>query len=322
MKTHETPDNITPDRTFVPPSGSQYEIRSGDQTVVLTEVGAALRTYTVKGRSVLDDYAEDEHCTGARGQSLIPWPNRISRGHYGWRGSSRQLDLTEPDKHGAIHGLTRWANWTVTDHGPARVSFTYVLHACPGWPSVLRCRLDYSLDEYGLTVRTSGTNVGTTACPYGTGAHPYLSVGTPIIDGASAQAPGSVYLPVDELGIPTGRKPVDGTHYDLRTEEELGAREIDVAYTDLHRGADGRARVRLVAPDRAAGVELWVDESYPYLEIFTGDTLPEPGRRRTGLGVEPMTCAPNAFNSGEGLITLEPGESHTASWGINPYPEL
>ena len=76
--------------------------------------------------------------------------------------------------------------------------------------------------------------------------------------------------------------------------------------------------MKLVRPDNSGGVELWVDGSYPYLEIFTGDTLPQPNRRRTGLGVEPMTCAPDAFNSGEGLITLEAGQSHTGEWGITP----
>jgi len=33
---------------------------------------------------------------------------------------------------------------------------------------------------------------------------------------------------------------------------------------------------------------------------------------------EPMTCAPNAFQSGDGLVTLEPGESLSARWGIEP----
>jgi aldose 1-epimerase len=131
--------------------------------------------------------------------------------------------------------------------------------------------------------------------------------------------PGASYLPVDDVGIPTGQRPVEGTPYDLRTAQPLGDRHIDVAYTELDRGADGLARVRLEAPDGGPAVELWVDGSYPYLEIFTGDALPDPGRRRTGLGVEPMTCAPDAFNSGEGLLVLEPGQSHSASWGIEPF---
>jgi len=37
-----------------------------------------------------------------------------------------------------------------------------------------------------------------------------------------------------------------------------------------------------------------------------------------GLAVEPMTRAPNAFRSGDGLVRLEPGASVTTSWGIAP----
>ena len=32
---------------------------------------------------------------------------------------------------------------------------------------------------------------------------------------------------------------------------------------------------------------------------------------RRGVAVEPMTGAPNVFNSGQGLVTLEVGRSHT-----------
>ena len=303
------------------PSGQQYGITFGNQSATLTEVGAALREYRVDGRNLLDGYGTEVMCTGARGQSLIPWPNRIKGGSYGWDGSHLQLDLSEPDKGGAIHGLTRWRNWTVLHQAADGISFTYTLHACQGWPWVLDCRLDYTLDDGGLGVRTTVTNRSRQACPYGTGAHPYLSTGVSspgAIDAALVQVPGRTFLPVDERCIPIGHERVDGTGYDLKELQQLGGRHIDVAYTDLIRDADGRARVKLLCQDGSGGVELWVDASYPYLEIFTGDTLPQPGRRRTGLGVEPMTCAPDAFNSKEGLIILEPGQSHTGGWGINP----
>jgi galactose mutarotase-like enzyme len=43
-----------------------------------------------------------------------------------------------------------------------------------------------------------------------------------------------------------------------------------------------------------------------------------PSVKRRALAIEPMTCPPNAFRSGEALVTLEPGESHTAAWGLQP----
>ena len=53
--------------------------------------------------------------------------------------------------------------------------------------------------------------------------------------------------------------------------------------------------------------------------VFTGDTL-APESRRRALAVEPMTCAPDAFNTGEGLRVLEPGESVSGRWGIALEP--
>ncbi len=91
---------------------------------------------------------------------------------------------------------------------------------------------------------------------------------------------------------------------------------IDYTFTDLARDSDGLAWVHLSAANHGS-VALWVDESYPYIEIYTAHTQPAP-HWRTGLGVEPMTCPPNAFRSGEGLIRLTPGQAHTASWGIHP----
>ncbi|MFI1533348.1 aldose 1-epimerase family protein [Streptomyces anandii] len=299
------------------PSGNQYAIHRGEQRVVITEVAAGLRSYIVAGRRILDGYGPEEMCMGARGHSLIPWPNRVRGGKYTWAGKEFQLDLSEPEKLGAIHGLTRWAPWRCVAGSGHSAAFGYVLHACPRWDWVLDCRLQYTLGADGLTVGTTVTNQSGTACPYATGAHPYLSVPTPTIDTADCQVPGAVYLPVDDAGIPTGRRPVDGTSYDLREQQPLGGRHIDVAYAQLRRDADGRARVRLVHGEGPA-VTLWVGDAYPYVEIFTGDTLPEADRRRTGLGVEPMTCAPDGFNSGEGLITLEPGQTHHARWGIDP----
>jgi aldose 1-epimerase len=50
--------------------------------------------------------------------------------------------------------------------------------------------------------------------------------------------------------------------------------------------------------------------------VFTGDPLPEVARR--SVAVEPMTCAPNAFRTRDGLVVLEPGETYSGSWGITP----
>ena len=58
-----------------------------------------------------------------------------------------------------------------------------------------------------------------------------------------------------------------------------------------------------------------MDRGYDHLMVFTGDTLPVD-RRRSGIAIEPMTCPPNAFRSGEDVIRLEPDASVTTTWGL------
>ena len=106
---------------------------------------------------------------------------------------------------------------------------------------------------------------------------------------------------------------MEGTEFDFRGGRPIGGTRLDNCFTDLERGGDGLARAEL-HDLKGGSVTLWVDESYPYLMLFTGDPLPDVARR--SLAVEPMTCPPNAFRTGDGLIRLDPGESFTSSWGI------
>jgi aldose 1-epimerase len=107
---------------------------------------------------------------------------------------------------------------------------------------------------------------------------------------------------------------VDGSEYDFRQGRPIGPTVLDTAFTDLARDPDGLARVRLSRPD-GRQVTLWADRTWTHVQVFTGETLPEPQRRRS-LAVEPMTCPPNAFGSGDGLRLLAPGETLTGTWGI------
>ena len=293
------------------PSGEQVELSVGDQRVVVVGVGGGLRRYDVGDESVLDGYSVVAMCGSGRGQLLAPWPNRIEDGSYEFEGKRYQLALDEPERRNAIHGLVRWSGWTVTEREADRAAIEYRLHPTPGYPFTLHFRIEYSLADDGLTVRVEGTNVGEGPCPYGVGAHPYLAGGGGLVDALELRIPAGTALISDERSIPIGRQSVDGTELDFRVPTAIGPVRLDHCFTDLDRDDNGRTRVELGG--RAA---LWVDESFPYLMVFTGDALPDVARR--SLAVEPMTCAPNAFRSGDGLIRLEPGQTHSGTWGIVP----
>ena len=298
---------------MITPSGKQITIAAGDQQAVIVEVGGGLRTYSAGGRELIDGYRTDEMSSSGRGQVLIPWPNRLQDGSYEFGSRRHQVPLNEPERSNAIHGLVRWASWTAADHEPHRAVMKYVLHPQPGYPFALAISIEYSLSDSGLKVRTTATNIGAEPCPYGSGVHPYLTLGTPI-DRLMLRAPGQTVLHSDARGLPTGTQAVAGTPYDFRQSRRIGSTQMDHAFTDLERDQDGFAHVELRDPDRRTQVSLWVDRSYPYLMLFTGDPLPNVNRR--SLGVEPMTCPPNAFRSGDAVVRLEPGSSFTGTWGI------
>jgi aldose 1-epimerase len=294
----------------------EVEIARGDQRVHVVTLGGGLRSYEVAGRDVLDGFARGELPTSGRGQVLAPWPNRLENGSYEFDGKRMQLPLTEPALGNAIHGLVRREPWTVAEQTSDRVALAYVIEPQPGYPFTLALEIAYELSDSGLIVTTTARNLGTEPCPYGSGQHPYLTLGTPTVDSLRLQVPGQNVLHTDERGLPAHTEPVDGTVFDFRTGRTIGSTVLDNAYSGLARDADGRACVLLDDPGGGSGLTLWVDKSYPYLLVFTGDTLPDVARR--SIAVEPMTCPPNAFRTGVSLTRLEPGESTAGRWGIVP----
>lgn len=299
------------------PSGAQFEIRWRDHRAVVVEVGGGLRAYSVGEREVFDGYDVTAACDGARGQTLVPWPNRVQDGTWSWRGTAQQLALTEPEQHNAIHGLVRWMPWSLLDRAESAVTVGCTSYPQPGYPWTFEVRNAWSLGADGISVQTTVVNRSESDLPLAAGFHPYFRAGTVLIDDAVLTLPGATRLLTGAQQIPTGREPVAGTPYDFREPRPVGQLKIDHTYTDLTRDQDGRSRVRLADPGDGTTVTFWADEAYPYFEIFTGDALPDPTRRRRSLAVEPMTAPPNALVTGESLVVLEPGASWQGRWGIS-----
>jgi aldose 1-epimerase len=265
---------------------------------------------------VLDGYSEDEMCSGGRGQLLLPWPNRIRDGRYRFGGSEHQTPLSEPEQGNAIHGLVRWANWSMTQSDPSRAVASYLLHPQIGYPFTLALEVVYALSGTGLRVAITASNLGSEPLPYGAGQHPYFTVGTDFVDEAILRVPCGSVLEADDRGIPTGRTlEVAGGSFDYREPRRIGSTVIDTCYAGLERDRDGQGRVRLEHPGGKPSVTVWMDEEFDFVMVFTGDTL-EPDRRRRGVAIEPMTCAPDAFRTETGLRVIAPGERATAVWGV------
>jgi aldose 1-epimerase len=295
------------------PSGAQYRISRGNEHATVVEVGAAIREYRSGEREVFQSYPEHGVSWAFHGAVLVPWPNRVRGGRYGFDGESYQLGLTEPLRHNALHGLSAWQPWSLLDHSAESVALQNRLFPSPGYPFQLDTVVRYTLGEEGLAVTTTSVNVGVAACPYALGFHPYGSARGAAVDECTLSIDASRRLVLDEGLIPVGSEPVEGTQYDFRTGRPVAGRFLDDCFTDVVRDGDGRSWARLANPDGHV-LEMWADAHFGFWQVYSGDALPKALARRS-LAIEPMTAAPNAFQSGDGVLRLEPGESITTQWG-------
>ena len=295
-------------------TGRSWTITAGEHEATVAEVAAALRGYRYRGVQVTCCYGTDTLPPKGCGITLVPWPNRIRGGRYAFDGVTQQLALTEPALGNAIHGLGRWVRWAPVEHSADRVTLRLDVVPQNGYPHQVRVEVCYALDAAtGLTVTTTASNTGRTRAPFGAGAHPYLATYGHRLDEVTVRLPAETLLLTDETSIPVDRRSVDGTPHDLRGGAALGGRRFDAGFADLTRDSDGRAVAEVRTP--SGGARLWLGPEYRYAQLFTVERLTASG---AGIAVEPMSCPADAFNSGEALVVLDPGDSWSGGWGITP----
>jgi aldose 1-epimerase len=129
--------------------------------------------------------------------------------------------------------------------------------------------------------------------------------------------PAQTYFLANSRLIPTGRATVAATPFDFRLARPIGDTVMDVSFTDLVRDDDGLARAEVSAPDGGPRVTVLLDRAYQFLQVYTGDTLPDTAARRRAIAIEPCTCAPNALNNGLALRVLAPGETFSSVFEIS-----
>jgi aldose 1-epimerase len=304
--------------TEVSPAGEQHEIGHGRHHVVVTEVGATLRSYTVDGVPVVDGFGVTDMCSSGRGQVLAPWPNRLGDGRYSIDCRTGRAAWDEPERRNDIHGLVRWLPWHLRSRAQNVLVLGCTLFAQPAYPWRLDLVLEYRLGRDGLSVTAGVTNADEVPAPFGLGFHPYITLGSPTIDGVRLTLPGQRCLVTDDRGLPTGDTIVAGSELDFTSGRRIGPTRHDTAFTELERDAHGVTRVELDDTESGRGATVWMDERFGYVMAYTADTVEPAGRRRQSIAIEPMTCPPDALRSGTDLIRLEPGTSWRATWGIAP----
>lgn len=296
-------------------TGQQFVIESGATRAVVTEVGAGIREFTVDGVPYVETFGPDTLPPKSSGAILAPWPNRVADGSWTFAGRRQQLALTEPAKGNAIHGLGRFLSWRAANRSESAITLQAELNVQPGWPVPIEVSVRYSVGSDGLAVEHRMRNLGAESVPFGVGAHPYPRAGHSETDDCTLRLAATTVLPLhaDRMTPSGAARPVEAAQ-DFRAGQSLRGVELDTPFGGCV-PADGDELVRHTITGPGGGVELWAEPVFGWVQVFTPADFPSRGR---AVAVEPMTCPPDALNSGVDLITLAPGETWTGSWGLRP----
>ena len=293
-------------------------LTAGDYEAVVTPFGAALRSARHRGRDLIAERPPGFD-PSMRGAVLAPWPNRTADGRYEFDGRTHELEITEPTTRTAVHGLVTRTLFDVAARTARSAVLSTVIDRPSGYPWRVRLEVSIVVSEEGVEQRITATNESEERAPVGLGAHPSLVAGPAV---PSAIDRWTLTVPADEVMLvsgdrmlPVGRVPVEGTPYDLRRRRPIADRVVNNALTALRPDDEGIVRVALVDPDDGTGVELRVDGSSPWLQVYTSDHGPA-GEYRHAVAVEPSTCPPDALRSGVDLRVLEPGGSTSLWWEL------
>jgi aldose 1-epimerase len=299
------------------PTGEQFRLsRStplGLAEATIVEVAASIREFRIGGVELTEPYGEFSTPPFACGIVLVPWPNRVEDGLWKLDGVEQQLDITEPALHNAIHGLLRNMPYRVLERSDESVTLGAEVFPQHGYPFQLTTSVRYALVDDGLSVTHRVTNQTDLPAPVAIGTHPFFSIGDVPTDDLTLTVHAGTRFPVDARLNPDAEVTVEGTEYDLRNGRKVSELSLDDAFGDLK--PDGQVTASLSAPDGRT-VSLWQDDSFPYLQVFTTRAFPRGTGAVTAIAIEPMTAPANAFNSGQSLRWVEPGETWQASWGI------
>lgn len=299
------------------PTGRQIVLDAHGARAEIGTVAAVLRSLTVGGVAVTEPFPEHATPPFGDGIVLVPWPNRVRDAKWTLDGEELALDVTEPDRSNALHGLLRYADYEIREQSAESVTLGALVPPQHGWPFLLDTWVRYELRPDGITVSQGATNHSARPAPYAAGSHPFLRVGASPVENLTLTVAAATYFDVDDRLNPIAEHPVDGTSFDLRTGALVADLDLDTAFGGVTHQQGAAAW--LTAPDGAT-VELVQDVDWGYVQVFTTRKFPRGGEFGLAVAVEPMTAPPDALNSGQGLQWIEPGASVEGSWGVRYTP--
>jgi aldose 1-epimerase len=301
----------------------------GVEIAIVPGVGNTAYEMKVHGKNILyfpyADVSEFQQSPQMAGiPFLAPWANRLDQQAFFANGKKYNFDMELGNVRGEIpiHGLLasspHWEVATVTADNrsaryTARLRFWRYPDLMAQWPFAHEYEMTYRLREGELQVQLTITNLSSETMPVAVGFHPYYQIPGVARDEYVAHIPARSRVTADNRLLPNGAY----APMDLPSEFPLRGRTLDDGFSDLERGADGRARFYIKSGEMV--VETSFGPKYPVAVVWEPNNT--AGQSQPFICFEPMTGVTNAVNLAQqgkypGLQTLAPGARWTESFWV------
>ncbi|WP_221393351.1 aldose 1-epimerase [Dyadobacter sp. NIV53] len=286
------------------------ESTSGNRFVVIPELGGIVRQLSLRKGLTLysvlktpptpNALTED---TQSASELLFPFASRIPEGKYTFLGKEYQLGKNEAGKTNAIHGLVRKQKFNFEkqsiNQDSASIEFSFPLKDLEGYPFDVNFSVLYTLFSDGrFTLKYEATNTGTEPCPAMFGWHPYFLLGNEMTDAWKINIPSDHIVDFNNNMIPIGTKP-----FNYEQPMLLYRKVLDNCF--IVKSETKSAVTELISDNQHITLRIEQETGegkFNYLVIYTPPA-------KDCVAIEPLTGNVDAFNNGEGLNILAPGNS-------------
>lgn len=299
-----------------------HDDKTREYVSIIPDLGGSINSLALRldGRlvDIIDGYNSEADIkknleSSFKGSNLYPFPNRIEGGKFKFKEQLYQLECNFPQENNAIHGLIYDKPFEVIAKEDGNIGCTLILRYLStdeqsGYPFGNMIETDYKWTEKNqFECTTKITNLSDSSMPVGHGWHPYFMAGNVAVDNLHIQFPSEEIFEVNDKGIPTGKKNVFKEFNSLTQLKNTSFDSCFLLGTDK-----GKADIIIENRKDNFKYNIWQEtgiHKYNYLQVYT-----PPSRK--SIAFEPMTCSPDAFNNGNGLIVLAPQERIGLSWGV------
>lgn len=270
---------------------NQLKLVSGEYVATISAYGAALIQLAYRGNKFCPERDTAELLSSYHGSVIAPWPNRIRDGQYCFAGKQFSVPINEKTRGNALHGFSAELQWATVQKNDAYACFELSLPPSPGYPWPVTMTTEYQLSPAGLELSFSAT--GTAKQPFGWAFHPYLTLPNSKPATWMLQHSAKSVLLVDSKRLlPTSLVSVEKAGLDFRFGASPEITGLDNAFANFDFNEQGRSSITLESSQHLIKVDF--DSATPWLQLHF------PDAKLTSVPavvVEPMSCAPDAFNS-------------------------